>query len=105
MKTWKLGGSGIVVTPKTAPREAGRLGGHARAKALGKEGMRELARRGGKASAAKGKAHLSELGKRGQRARAANLRRAVLKEVEVYVLANGGDAELIWWLRAEIAKT
>jgi general stress protein YciG len=80
------------------------MGGHARAKALGKEGMREIARRGGAATAAKGKEHLAELGRRGQRARAANIRRAALMEVEAQA-AHMSSAELLRWLRSEIAKT
>lgn len=111
VRHWKLGGSGIVVTPKTAPREAGRLGGHARAKAIGKEGMREIAKRGGAATAAKGKAHLAEMGRRGQLARAANIRHAVLKEVEAHVLvicssvgALSESGRLLAWIRAEMAK-
>jgi general stress protein YciG len=79
------------------------MGGHARAKALGKEGMREIARRGGAATAAKGKEHLAELGRRGQLARAANMRRAVLKEVEAQA-QNSGDLELLLWIRSEISK-
>ena len=104
MRQWRLGGSGIVVTAKTAPREAGRLGGQAIVKAIGNEGMKELAQRGGAATlAAKGKEHLAELGRRGQRARAANMRRAILKEVEARALESTGDAELLQWLRTEIA--
>lgn len=80
------------------------MGGHARAKAIGKDGMREIAKRGGSATAAKGKAHLAELGRRGQLARAANIRRSVLEEVEAHVLAKAGDAELLRWLREEIGK-
>lgn len=104
MRQWKLGGSGIVVTPRTAAREAARLGGQAVVRAIGNEGMRELAKRGGAATAAKGKEHLAELGRRGQRARAANLRRAVLREVEAQADALGRDMpSLLEWLRSEIA--
>jgi hypothetical protein len=110
MRQWQLGGSGIVVTPKTAPREAGRLGGIARREELGPEGMAAMGRKGGAGTKAKGKEHFAELGRKGRAAAKAMARWRVLKEVEQRVLALDRAneplraTELLAWLHAEMAK-